>query len=268
MNTYVTILGSGSALPTWQNSPACQVLHINDKDMMIDCGDGAQLAFRQMGMKTARLYNIFISHLHGDHCFGLIGLISTFGMMNRTQPLHIYAHPDLERLLQPMIDYYCKGMSYEVVFHAINPRKQEVIYEDRHVKVESVPLHHTVPACGFLFSELKSFGSREERTHKWVKQYAYISDTKYKPSIVEQIAGVRMLFHESTYTEQDAFRCPVTCHSTAKQAAMIADQASVGQLLIGHFSSRVDDHTLFLNEAQEIFPNTHLAIERQSFEIE
>ena len=138
MNNELHILGCGSALPTFQNSPACQVLELCDKSFMIDCGEGSQIWFRRMALKTARLYNIFISHLHGDHCFGLIGLISTFAMMGRTQPLHIYAPADLERLLQPWLDYHCEGMSYEVIFHTINPRKCEVIYEDLPQTVEGL----------------------------------------------------------------------------------------------------------------------------------
>ena len=117
-------------MPTFQNSPSGQILNLSDKTFLIDCGEGVQLTMRQMGIRTARLYSIFISHLHGDHCFGLLGLLTTFDMMNRTQPLHIYAHADLEKLLRPQMDYHLQNMKYEVVFHAINPRKREVIFED------------------------------------------------------------------------------------------------------------------------------------------
>lgn len=210
---------------------------------------------RQMGLKTSRLYSIFISHLHGDHCFGLIGLISTLSMMNRTQPLHIYAHADLQKLLQPLIEYHCGEMlSFEVVFHHINPRKQAVIFEDRNITVETIPLKHKVPTCGFLFRD------------KGQKRYAYISDTMYSPKIIPLISGVDMLYHESTYTDEHEARCKSTTHSTARQAATIARDAEVRDLLIGHFSARVDDHQLFLKEAQEVFPNTRLAEERKTFE--
>lgn len=255
MTDSVTILGSGSALPTFQNSPSGQMLSLNDKSFLIDCGEGVQLTMRQMGLKTNRLYSIFISHLHGDHCFGLIGLLSTLSMMNRTQPLHIYAHADLEKLLRPLIDYHCGDMmSFEVVFHHINPRKQAVIFEDRNVTVETIPLKHKVPTCGFLFME------------KGQPRYAYISDTMYSPKIVPMISGVDLLYHEATYTDEHEARCKTTTHSTARQAAMIARDAEVKNLLIGHFSARVDDHELFLNEAQEVFPNTRLAEERKTFE--
>jgi len=268
MTGSVTILGSGSAMPTFQNSPSGQLLTINDKSFLIDCGEGVQLTIRQMALKTARLYSVFISHLHGDHCFGLIGLISTLSMMHRTQPLHIYAHADLEKLLQPMLDYHCQELSFEVIFHHINPRKQEVIFEDRTVVVETVPLKHKVPTCGFLFTERHRRLNAEtgEFYHEQAKRYAYITDTMYSEKIVPIIEGVDMLFHEATYTEQYADRCRGTMHSTAKQAAAIAQLANAKQLLIGHFSAREDDHNVFLREAQEIFPNTQLAIERTTIE--
>jgi len=267
-NGSVTILGSGSALPTFQNSPAGQMLTLGDKSFLIDCGEGVQLTMRQMGLKTARLYSVFISHLHGDHCFGLMGLISTFGMMHRTQPLHIYAHSDLEKLLRPMLDYHCEGLTYELIFHPINPRKQEVIFEDRTVTVETVPLKHKVPTCGFLFTEhhRKLNPETGEFYRESTKRYAYLSDTQYTERVIPQIEGVDLLFHESTYTEQYADRCSTTMHSSAKQAAAIALKAQAKQLLIGHFSSREDDHNLFLREAQEVFPNTILAVERTKIE--
>lgn len=263
------ILGSGSALPTFQNNPPSQLLELTDKTFMIDCGEGAQLTLRQMRIRTARLYNIFISHLHGDHCFGLIGLISTFGMMNRTQPLHIYAHADLEKLLRPLLDYHCQGMSYEVIFHPINPRKREIIYEDRTVLVETIPLKHTVPTCGFLFYERHREWDEQTQAfdHPLRKRYAYCSDTQFKPAIVEQIQGVDVLYHEATYVEEDAFRCKTTMHSTARQAATIAKEAGVGQLIIGHYSSRINEHERFLAEAKEVFENTQKAETKQAFEI-
>ena len=256
----LTILGSGSALPTFQNSPSGQVLELCDKSFMIDCGEGIQLTMRRMGIKTARLYSIFISHLHGDHCFGLIGLISTLDMMGRTQPLHIYAHADLEKLLRPWLDYHCTEMHYELIFHAINPRKREVIFSDRTVTVETIPLHHKVPCCGFLFTE-------HHRDSEPRKRYAYCSDTMYKASIAEQIDGVDVLFHEATFTDQWESRCKATMHSTARQAAYIARLAHAGRLIIGHFSSREDNHDIFLQQASEVFPVTELAVERQSYTI-
>ncbi len=264
----VTILGSGSALPTYQNSPSGQIVTLCDKSFLIDCGEGVQITMRQLGVHTSRLYSVLISHLHGDHCFGLIGLISTFGMLHRTQPLHIYAHADLEKLMRPWLDYYCAGLSFEVIFHAINPRKQEVIFEDRTLIIETVPLMHSVPTCGFLFTErhrecnmLGDFNIVSQR------RYAYCSDTRYSDSTAQKIMGVDVLYHEATYTEEHVARCLPTMHSTAKQAAKTALNAHVKKLMIGHFSARVDDHGQFLREAQEVFPNTMIAKERETFEI-
>lgn len=227
---------------------------------MIDCGEGSQIWFRRMALKTARLYSIFISHLHGDHCFGLVGLISTFSMMGRTQPLHIYAHKDMEQLMMPWLNYHCEGMSYEVIFHPIDPRKSEVIFEDRTVTVTTIPLKHKVPTCGFLFTE-------HHRDQEPVKRYAYCSDTQYTEKIVPIIEGVKVLYHESTYIEQYADRCKGTMHSTAAQAATIAKKANVEQLIIGHYSARVDNHKLFLEEAQAVFPNTVMAEECHTYGI-
>jgi ribonuclease Z len=151
-------------------------------------------------------------------------------------------------------------LSYEVVFHAINPRKREVIWEDRTLTVESIPLKHKVPTCGFLFTE-------RHRDQEPRKRYAYCSDTAYREQIVEQIAGVDVLYHEATYTEKDVDKCKKHTHSTAKQAANIARLAGVGKLVIGHFSAREDNHNVFLEEAKEVFPNTVLAVERTSIEL-
>lgn len=267
MEAKITILGAGSALPTYQNSPSGQLLELTDKSFLIDCGEGVQLTMRQMGIKTGRLYTIFISHLHGDHCFGLLGLIATLGMMNRTQPLHIYAQPDLEKNLRPLLDYHCAGMSYEVIFHAINPRKKEIIYEDRTVLVETIPLKHGVPTCGFLFYERhrRQDSETKEFYYEIRPRYAYVSDTQYKPGIAEQLQGVDLLYHEATYIDADATKGKEHMHSTAKQAAAIATAADAGQLMIGHYSSRVDDHSIYLREAQEVFANTFLAEERKSY---
>lgn len=247
-------------MPTFQNSPTGQIVELCDKSFLVDCGEGTQLKMRQLGVKTSRLYTVLISHLHGDHCFGLIGLISTLGMMGRTQPLHIYAHGDLEKLLRPWLDYHCQDLSYELVFHVINPRKREVIFEDRTLTIETIPLKHKVPTCGFLFTEY-------HRDQAPRKRYAYCSDTAYREQIIDQISGVDVLFHEATYTEKDAAKCKVHTHSTAKQAAQIAEKAQVGKLVIGHFSARENDHSVFLNEAQEVFANTVLAEECKVIEI-
>ena len=223
---------------------------------------------QRLGIHTGRLYNIFISHLHGDHCFGLIGLLTTLGMLKRTQPMHIYAQPDLEKLLQPLLDYHCNDRLYDIIFHPINPRKHEVIYEDRTVSVETIPLKHGVPTCGFLFNEThrvqNADGSYERVTRK---RYAYCSDTQYSEKIVPIIQGVDTLYHETTFLQSMAERSKEVKHSTAAEAATIAQKANVGKLIIGHYSARVEDHNLFLQEAKPVFDNTFLAEENLIFEI-
>ncbi len=293
----VNILGCGSALPTTRHFASSQVLNIREKLFMIDCGEGTQLQLRRSKLKFSRLNHIFISHLHGDHCFGLIGLLSTFDLLGRTAAMHIYAHPDFEPILNMQLDYFCKKMDYEVVFHPINPSKIEIIYEDRSVSVTTIPLRHRIPTCGFLFSEKKTpdhikrdmidyYGiptcdiNRIKNGEDYVladgtvipnnwltapssspRKYAYCSDTLYHREIIEQVKGVDLLYHEATFADSDRPKAEMTFHTTALQAATIAKDAGVKQLVIGHFSARYEEEDLLLKEAQSVFPNTVLAIE-------
>ena len=293
----VNILGCGSALPTTRHFSTSQVVNIREKLFMVDCGEGAQLQLRRSKLKFTRLNHIFISHLHGDHCFGLMGLISTFGLLGRTASLHIYAHKELERLLAPQLEFFCKGMTYEVVFHPIDPAKAEVIYDDRSVSVSTIPLKHRIPTCGFLFQEkptpnhiirdmvdfyripvfeLNRIKNGEDYitpegvvvpNHRLTtpsaapRSYAYCSDTICQTSIIPQIKGVDLLFHEGTFAQCDAARAKETFHTTAMQAAQIAVEAEAKQLVIGHFSARYEDESILLKEAQTLFPNTLLAKE-------
>ncbi len=298
METFdVHILGCGSALPTTRHFATSQVVNVREKLFMIDCGEGTQMQLRRSKLKFTRLNHIFISHLHGDHCFGLMGLISTFGLLGRTAALHIYSHPELERLLTPHLEYFCKGMTYEVVFHPFDPNKAEVIYDDRSLTVETIPLRHRIPTCGFLFKEKQTPNhirrdmidfyqipvfelNRIKSGADYVladgtlipnerltlpsappRSYAYCSDTIHLPRIVEQIRGVDLLFHEATFTQSDIARAKETCHTTAAQAGEIARQAEAGQLVIGHFSARYEDEDILLKEAAAIFPQTILARE-------
>ena len=293
----VNILGCGSALPTTRHFPSAQVVNIREKLFMIDCGEGAQLQLRRSKLKFTRLNHIFISHLHGDHCFGLMGLISTFGLLGRTATLHIYAHKELERLLAPQLEFFCKGMTYDVEFHSIDPTQAKVIYDDRSVSVSTIPLQHRIPTCGFLFQEKKTPNhiirdmidfyqipvfelNRIKNGADYVtpdgniipnhrlttpsappRSYAYCSDTLRLKSIVPQIQGVDALFHEGTFAQCDVARAKETFHTTAAQAAEIANEAGVKQLIIGHFSARYEDESILLKEAQAIYPNTLLAKE-------
>ncbi len=267
-NAKLTILGCGSAKPTRTTSPSGQLVELGDKSFLVDCGEGVQLTMQKLGIHTSRLYNIFISHLHGDHCFGLIGLLTTLTMLKRTQPMHIYAHPDLEKLLSPLLNYHCSDRLFDIIFHPINPRKHEVIYEDRTVSVETIPLKHGVPTCGFLFNETRRHknddGSFERLTRK---RYAYCSDTMYSEKIVPIIEGVETLYHESTFLQSMAERSKEVKHSTAAEAAKIAKLAKVGKLILGHYTAREENHHLFLEEAKPIFENTCLAEENLIFEL-
>lgn len=297
------ILGCGSALPTTKHFPTSQVLNIRDKLFMIDCGEGAQLQFRKSKLKFSRLNHIFISHLHGDHCFGLLGLISTLNLLGRTAELHIHSPKGLEELLRPMLDFFNKQMTYRIVFHPFETREPALIYEDRSVAVTTIPLCHRLPTCGFLFAEKPSPNhilremtdfyqvplyelnkikngadfitpdgtiipnNRLTRPADPPRKYAYCSDTLPLPSVVEQIKGVDLLFHEATFADEDAPRAKETYHTTASQAASLAREAGVKRLLIGHFSARYEDEVLLLEQARKVFPTTSLAKEILSISI-
>ncbi|MDR3705233.1 MAG: ribonuclease Z [Paludibacteraceae bacterium] len=299
----VTILGCGSALPTEKHFNSSQVLNIGEKLFMIDCGEGAQIRLRQLKIKTSKLNHIFISHLHGDHCFGLIGFISTLGMLGRKENLYIYAHADLEKILQPQIDYFCQEMPYRVIFNHINPRANEVIFEDRTIRVTTIPLKHAIPTCGFLFEEKEKErhlirekinffkvpvrqlhllkkgadfvcpdgkiipNSQLTKAGEPAKKYAYCSDTAYFEKVIPIIQGADCLFHEATFTEKETIRAKETFHSTAKQAAEIALKAQVKKLLIGHYSARYRNYETILAEAKSVFEDTFATEDGNIFEI-
>lgn len=264
---------------------------------MIDCGEGAQLQLRKTHLKFSRLNHIFISHLHGDHCFGLLGLISTFGLLGRTAGLNIHGPEGIEKVFKPMLDYFCKNLLYDVVFHEFGTKEPAVILQDRSVTVTTIPLKHRIPCCGFLFEEkprpahiirdmvdayqipvyelnrIKNGAdyinpdgeviphSRLTRPSAPARKYAYCSDTIFDEKIISSIKGVDLLFHEATFSQRDVARAKETFHTTAEQAGRIAQLAEAKQLVIGHFSARNDDENLLLNEASAIFPNTLLAHE-------
>jgi ribonuclease Z len=294
----VNILGCGSALPTTKHFLSSQVVNFRDKLYMIDCGEGAQLQFRAMKLNFQKLNRIFISHLHGDHCFGLPGLVSTLGLLGRTADLHIHAHPDAGKIFEPLLGYFCKTLPYSIYFHPFNPLKSEPIFEDRTLKVTTIPLKHRVPCAGFLFEEKPGsahiiremidfyqvpvsriraikdgapFFSEEGKTipnavfthpAEPPRKYAYCSDTAYYEKIIPIIAGVDVLYHEATFGNADSARAEETFHSSAAQAASIAKAANAGKLVIGHFSARYPDEQTLLNEALDIFPETQSAYEK------
>ncbi len=304
METFnIHILGCGSALPTMRHNPTSQVVEMRGKCFMIDCGEGTQLALRRSRIHFEKLRAVFISHLHGDHCLGLVGMLSTFGLLGRTAPLHIYAQKDLREFLPAQLEYFCHGLDYEVVLHDVDTTRSNVIYEDNSLTVTTIPLQHRVPCCGFLFREKE--GRRHIRRDMldfykipfsqvdnircgldWTdeegnvipnerlttppdpaRSYAFCSDTKYIPALHEQLKGVNLLYHEATYANDYADRAELYGHSTAVQAAQVAKDAGVGTLLIGHYSQRYKDEKMLLAEAQSVFPDTVLAVENAVFKV-
>ena len=283
------ILGCGSALPTTRHFPTSQVLNVRDKLYMIDCGEGAQLQFRKSRLKFSRLNHIFISHLHGDHCFGLWGLISTLNLLGRTAELHIYSPRGLEALLLPTLAFFNRQMTYRVLFHEFDTDRPALIYEDRSLTVTTIPLRHRIPCCGFLFAEKQGLNhivremvdfykvplfemNRIKNGADYVtpegevvpnrlltrpadppRRYAYCSDTICLPGLAAQLRGVDLLFHEATFASDNLGRAKETYHTTAVQAAELARSAEVKKLLIGHFSARYEDESVLLEEAREIF---------------
>ena len=264
---------------------------------MIDCGEGAQSAFARQGFNMNRLGHIFISHNHGDHVFGLLGLISTMGLLGRTADLHIHGPQQMEEFLHVLLHTYCEGMTYNVLFHPVDTAHHQIVHQDRSITVWSIPLNHRIPCSGYLFREAPSlphirremidaFGIPVSQINNikagasWVtedgtiipnerlttpaeppRSYAYCSDTAYLPALSDLLKGTTLLYHEATYPQELLARAQETCHSTACQAAMIARDAEVGKLCIGHYSGRIKDEAAHLKEAAEIFPNTVLANE-------
>ena len=299
----VHILGCGSALPTLQHYASSQIVEFRDKCFMIDCGEGTQMQVRHTHIHFSKIQAVFISHIHGDHCFGLIGMISTFGMLGRTAPLHIYAPAELESILNAQVELFCTGLEYNIVFHAVDTAERTVIYEDRSLIVETIPLEHRVPCCGFIFREkpalphirrdmidfynipisqinnIKAGAGWTTPDGNFVpherltvpadapRSYAYCSDTRYLPHLHELIKGVSTLYHESTYAEDNIEKARIYHHSTAAQAAMVARDANVGKLLLGHYSSRYRDESVLLDEAKAIFPNSYLTNEKLVFDV-
>lgn len=299
----VHILGCGSALPTLQHNASSQIVELREKLFMIDCGEGTQIQLRRSRIHFSKIIAVFISHLHGDHCFGLPGMISTFGMTGRTAPLHIYAPAAFEPILDQTLSFFCQGLEFKVVFHAVDTTQNKVVYEDRSLTVETIPLQHRIDCCGYLFREKPILphirrdmidfykipisqinnikagadwvtAEGEVIANSWLttpaepaRSYAYCSDTRYIKTLHELVKGVSTLYHESTYSAEDAERARLYWHSTSQDAAKVARDASVGKLLLGHFSARYNNESQLLEEAKEIFPNSYLTREGATFDI-
>ena len=293
----VHILGCGSATPTMRHAPTAQVVDVRDKLYLIDCGEGTQLQMRRYRVRFNKINHLFISHLHGDHCFGLPGFIFTLGLLNRTGDLTIHGPAGIESFLSPILSQFGTELPYKVHFNVIDTYKNELIMEDRSLQVYSIPLKHRIPTCGFLFAEKpqephiiremidfykiplceiaaikkgKDYAAEDgtvipctrfTRPADPPKRYAYCSDTAFSPSIIPFIEGVDCLYHEATYLDSNRHRAKQTFHSTALQAAEIASRAGVKQLVLGHYSARYKDMSEFIKEAATLFQNITLADE-------
>ncbi len=298
MSFTLTILGSSSAVPTSERFPAAHVVNVHERFFLVDCGEGAQIQLRKNRISFGRINHILISHIHGDHTFGLFGLISTLSLLGRKTDLHIYAHPVLEKILKDHRKYYYEyPLPFNIVFHPVGSARSKLIYEDDKLEIHTIPLKHRVPATGFLFREkapvlnirkemvkfydipvreiinIKQGGDFVTGTGEVIpnrvltlppvkpRSLAYCTDTKYSEAILPLISGTDILYHEATYLHNMHDRAAETGHSTAKQAGMLAAKARPGKLIIGHFSSRYKTVEALVEEARQEFPETYPANE-------
>jgi len=297
----ITILGSSGAVPAYGRYTSSQLVEIQNRHFLVDCGEGAQMQLMKLQANFHRIDHIFISHLHGDHFLGLMGLIFTMHLQRRTNELHIYSHRGLDEIITTTFRYTQSVPNFNIVFHRLEKDVREVIFEDDVLTVETIPLKHRIRCSGFLFKE-KVKPRRIDKTRlpeglpllqvanlkkgdditdaegnvlyknaeltfdpRPSRSYAYCSDTAYNESMIDQISGVDMLYHEATFEEEEAQKAAETFHSTARQAATIALKANAKGLLLGHFSARYKDLTPLLKEAHATFGNAHLAVEGDVF---
>lgn len=299
----VHILGCGSALPTLRHYASSQIVEVREKILMFDCAEGTQMQLRRSHVRFTKLSHVFITHLHGDHCFGLIGMISTFGLLGRTATLHVHGPEALGPVLEGQIRFFTRDLGFDVAFHPVDTTRHTVVFEDRSITVESIPLEHRMPCCGYLVREKPSLphirremmdfyqipvsqvnnikmgadwttadgelvaNSRLVKPADPVRSYAYCSDTRYMAGLHEMVKGVTTLYHESTYGDDMLRNAEKYCHSTARQAAMVARDAQVGKLLLGHYSSRYEDESVLLREAREVYSNTFLTNEMDVIDV-
>ncbi|WP_343618646.1 ribonuclease Z [Flavobacterium sp.] len=298
----LTILGCYAATPRTLTNPTSQVLEIKNRLFLIDCGEGTQVQLRKNKIKFSKINHIFISHLHGDHLYGLIGTISTFSLLGRTTDLHIYGPKGIKELILLQLKLTESWTTYNLFFHELESKQSEVIFEDNRVTVTTIPLKHRVYTNGYLFQEkpderklnveavqqydihvayyqkIKNGGDIKLDDGTVIenakltfdpappKSYAFCSDTVYHEDVIPIIQNTDILYHESTFLESEAGLAQKTLHSTAKEAARIALKAKVKQLILGHYSTRYDGIEPFKKEAEEVFPNVLLADDGVSFE--
>jgi len=295
MTFSLTILGSSSALPTSDRTVTAHVLNVHERFFLIDCGEGTQLQLRKYRIRFGRIYNIFISHLHGDHFYGLFGLLSSLNLMGRKVPINIYGPPGLKKYLDLHFSDSSVQLDYALIFNPLDMNNRSIILDDKDLRVESFPLNHKIDAAGFLFTEKerernirknaldglkpglkdiialkqgRDFIDDEGRVYMNAeltsspplpRSYAFCSDTRYYEPIIPVIKGVDLLYHEATYLHEMKARAVKTGHSTAREAAMIAAAAGAGKLIIGHFSNRYKNIDPLREEARAVFPETYAA---------
>lgn len=290
----VTILGNNSAIPAHDRHPTSQVVQTLEHSFLVDCGEGTQMQMNRYKIRRKNLNHIFISHLHGDHYFGLIGLITSFALNNRLQDLHVFSPAGLSEIINMQLAVSSSKLPYNLIFHSLE--KDEIIWEDSHFSVTSFMVSHRIPCWGFLFREKKYarklnmdsiknykvpksfyenlkngndfiYGKTIVKNNKLTfaappsKSYAYCADTIYDETICTKISDVDMVYHESTYLEEEKIKAGARFHSTSTQAANIAHKAGAKKLLLGHFSSMYDDLENFKTEACSIFKNSEIAFE-------
>lgn len=290
-------------MPTSQRFPTSQVVRLNEQLFLIDCGEGAQIQLRKHGFKMGRINHIFISHLHGDHIYGLPGLISSLALYGKKGELHIYAHSELQPMMEGMMKFMTEITDLKVKYHPLNFRRKALVFEDKKIRVTSFPLKHRIPCCGFLFEELPPelhldkqalelyevpVSQRQNIKHGAdllladgtvvpnsiltlppapIRSYAFCTDTLFRKEVVPHIEGATLLYHEATFAADLANLAKKTFHTTSVQAAELAKLAGVKQLVIGHFSSRYKDVALLVEEARAIFPETRAANDGDCYEL-
>ncbi len=297
MSFSLTILGSSSALPTSDRTVTAHVLKVHERFFLIDCGEGTQMQMRKYRIRFGKIHHIFISHLHGDHFYGLFGLISSLNLMGRKVKLSIYGPPNLQKFLKIHFSNSAVKLDFELQFHPLDMKNKGIIMEDKNMTVESLPMDHKIDCVGFIFREKEKDRKirkdliedlnlgiadlvglkkgedyinpdgrvfpNEDLTNPPppARSYAYCSDTRYSEKIIPSIKDVDLLYHEATYLEDMKDRASKTGHSTAREAGLIAQKSNAGQLIIGHYSSRYKDLSPLLEEASQVFPQTILAKE-------
>ena len=295
MSTFLTILGFNSAIPTVNSSPTAQFLEMEERAFLIDCGEGTQVQLRKAKARFSKINHIFISHLHGDHCFGLPGLIASFRLLGRETPLHIYAPKGIKEMLETIFRITETHKGFELIYHELESKKSVRIFEDNRLEVFTIPLNHRIYCNGYLFrekpkerhlnmQEISKYPEIETCDYHNLKlgkdfvlsdgyvlknevlttepsksvSYAFCSDTRYHESILPIIENVDVLYHEATFLHELKEMADYTGHTTALEAARIARKANVGKLILGHFSNRYHDLNVFTDEAREVFANTFL----------